>query len=406
MSGSTVVYYFSPDQIDIKNERFAWDSGAAIVEAGRGDDVILAPTGSFNDYNDFLEGHGGNDYIKGGGGSDMIWGDNRALPYDQGGGSVPQNSDGILGGSGFDAIWGQEGDDYIHGESGTDQLFGGSGDDFIQGGTDFDYIYGGSGNDTLVSSAVSNVPGSYLFTVDYTHNGITNAASGGSVTVEIGSLGTDDSGDLLEGGIGDDTYYIDGANDIVREFAGEGNDRLETPVSYTLGANASIEYFATTFVGTTTIIHMTGNGIGQTIEGNFSSQTLTGNGGNDFLFGSRGRDTLWGGANNDRFIFSEMEASGSAIATADRIMDFRDSGGEQDQIDVRGIDANIISYAADNAFVLDTDGSLSRGEIRQTFINSGADLLLEFNYNNDNVSDMAIVVVGRTTLLDNADFLL
>ena len=39
------------------------------------------------------------------------------------------------------------------------------------------------------------------------------------------------------GGLGDDTYYVDNAGDIVTEVAGEGTDSVLSSISYTLGAN-------------------------------------------------------------------------------------------------------------------------------------------------------------------------
>ena len=55
--------------------------------------------------------------------------------------------------------------------------------------------------------------------------------------------------------------------------------------------------------------------------------------------------------------------------------------------------------------MLDTNGSFSEGEIRQT-VTAGGHLLLEFNADADAAPDMSILLRDHTTLLTSGDFLL
>ncbi|HSV45453.1 MAG TPA: hypothetical protein VLJ58_06645, partial [Ramlibacter sp.] len=87
---------------------------------------------------------------------------------------------------------------------GDDTLIGSPGADSLQGQGGSDSISGGAGNDTLVGN-------------------------------------DDDLADTLAGGNGNDLYLVGagghGSTDVVVELEGGGIDRVESPTSYTLGAN-------------------------------------------------------------------------------------------------------------------------------------------------------------------------
>jgi Ca2+-binding RTX toxin-like protein len=318
-------------------------------------------------------------------------------------------------------------DDRIRGGNLHDRMAGGGGTNVLEGGLGNDVYLIESAQDRVVEEVGAGTFDSVFTSVSYSLRAgaeIENFAAatnvdvtklqlrGNSFTQEIrGNFGNNrlDSGggaDVLVGLSGSDTYISRSGLETVVEATGGGTgDWVATDVSYTLAAAAQVEAFTTTSSGGTAAINLTSNGFGQTIEGNASGQTLSGNGGQDFLIGHAGRDRLFGGAQNDRFIFNALTDSGSSVATADQVLDFRDANGEQDQLDFRNIDANT-TLAGDQAFVLDTDGSFSTGEIRQTLVNGGADILLELNVDGDATSEMAILVGGRTVLLDSADLLL
>lgn len=92
----------------------------------------------------------------------------------------------------------------------------------------------------------------------------------------------------MAGGAGDDVYTVDNAGDTVIEGAGEGIDRVNSSVSFALGAH--IENL--TLTGTSAI-----NG-----TGNELANSLTGNSGANRLDGGAGVDTLAGGSGNDTYV--------------------------------------------------------------------------------------------------------
>lgn len=119
-----------------------------------------------------------------------------------------------------DLISGLAGNDELDGWVGNDTLDGGEGDDLLYGRAGADTLIGGEGNDLL--------DGSTLISVSFF-----------GTTV----ISTDDGEvDVLRGGAGDDTYLSGDAEDLIIEQAGEGEDWVETDISYTLPENVENLY--------------------------------------------------------------------------------------------------------------------------------------------------------------------
>ncbi len=110
-------------------------------------------------------------------------------------------------------------------------------------------------NLTLTATAAINAMGNTLNNVLIGNTGA-NRLDGGA------------GNDTMTGGSGDDVYVVDAAGDVVTEAASAGTDRVESSVSYMLGAN--VENLTLTGV---TAINATGNTLANTLRGNAGANT-------------------------------------------------------------------------------------------------------------------------------------
>ncbi|MBT9316235.1 calcium-binding protein [Leptothoe spongobia] len=134
----------------------------------------------------------------------------------------------------------------IYGGAGDDRLTGGPKPDRLYGEVDNDILYGGGGNDLL---------------------------DGGS--------GIDE----MHGGQGDDRYIVDDYRDQVIESSDQGNDRVQSYISYTLPDNIErLDLLDHAYRGT-------GNNLRNTIVGNPYNNHLDGGQGADYMYGGNGHDT-------------------------------------------------------------------------------------------------------------------
>lgn len=98
---------------------------------------------------------------------------------------------------------------------------------------------------------------------------------------------------ILAGGEGNDTYFVQTASDSVSETANQGYDILYTPGNYVLGAGSEIEQLTTTNNAGTNPINLTGNEFGQLIRGNSGDNVLDGKAGADTMIGLDGNDNYY-----------------------------------------------------------------------------------------------------------------
>jgi len=254
--------------------------------------------------------------------------------------------------NGAELINGEGGNDFLIGRAGNDTLDGGAGNDRLNGGFGIDVMRGGLGNDVYwvdragdtVEEAAgegSDLVQSYISFEMETHAthvehlrlvGTGNlTATGNALDNRI--LGNDENNvidggagvDTLRGGLGDDTYYIDTANDRVFEFAGEGTDTVISSISFKLSTTSqhieglelrgsgdiegwgnNADNLLTGTTGENRLVGANGNdtlsaeGGNDTLNGGDGDDSLDGGAGNDLLFGTTGADTLNGGAGDDR----------------------------------------------------------------------------------------------------------
>lgn len=209
----------------------------------------------------------------------------------------------LIGNSGSNTLSGLNGDDTLDGGAGADTLIGGAGNDtyVVDNADDVVVETSGEGTDT-VQSYISLTLGANIERLALIGTAAINGtgnALGNVITGNAGSNMLDGGGgtDSLYGGYGDDTYIINNTSTSVFENASEGNDTVQSSISYTLGAN--LENLALT--GTNSISG-TGNGLNNILTGNSANNILSGGDGNDILNGMEGADSMNGGFGDDIYI--------------------------------------------------------------------------------------------------------
>jgi Ca2+-binding RTX toxin-like protein len=137
-----------------------------------------------------------------------------------------------------------------------------------------------------------------------------------------GGVGADD----LQGGGGNDTYVVDNAADAITELAGQGIDRVQSPVSFLLPAN--VEDLELTDKAA---INGTGNALVNRILGNAARNVMD---------GGAGVDLLQGGEAGDLYLISALGDHPQA--------EFSDTGlGGIDEVRVAGPDGTYVLFAGD-----------------------------------------------------------
>jgi Ca2+-binding RTX toxin-like protein len=194
----------------------------------------------------------------------------------------------VTTGSGNDSIRTGSGSDYIDGGAGTDTMIGGAGSDIYLVDNSGDVVTenANEGTDevrtTLATYSlaslvnIENLTGTAAADVaqTLTGNGANNVIDGG-----VGA-------DAMTGGLGDDTYVVDNAGDVVTEASSEGTDNVRTSTaSYTLGADVE---------------NLTGlSNDGQALTGNDQVNVITAAAGDDVIVAGAGNDQILAGAGND-----------------------------------------------------------------------------------------------------------
>ncbi len=454
------------------------NNGNNTLDGAQGNDTLYGGLGD-----DFLNGGAGADYMDGGAGDDTYVVDDAgdkvveaanagtdtvrsSISYTLGN-NVEQlvlltgagNINGI-GNALANTLTGNNGHNTLDGGLGNDKLYGGLGDDFLNGGAGADYMKGGAGNDTYVvdnandqiaeaanegidtvRASVSCTLGAEVEKLELTGtvniNGVgnilantitgnegVNILEGGVGNDTLYGKGGDDIGlygnegndyldggvgaDYMKGGTGDDVYIVDNTKDKAVEYAGGGVDTVRASVSYTLGAEVEkLELTGTASingVGNALANTLTGNGGNNALNGGAGNDKLYGGSGNDLLnggdgadllFGQAGADKLYGGTGNDTFGYTLT--TDSLLSAPDRIFDF---DLEQDKVDFSKFDVNPSTSAMDHFTFTGSAlfGANTPGQLRFEY-NAATNLgTLYGNVDMNTTADFAIEFAGLKVL--------
>lgn len=192
--------------------------------------------------------------------------------------------------------------------------------------------------------------------LNLTGNDANNTLTGNAAANRLtGGLGNDildgkAGADTLDGGDGDDTYFVDNMGDAIIELANQGEDTINTSISFDLSIKG--EHVEQLNLLGTAAINATGNALDNLITGNSSANIINGNAGEDILIGGAGKDTLNGGADDDiliggsgndiltggtgadTFTWNLADKGANKAPSIDKITDFNST---EDKLDLRDL---------------------------------------------------------------------
>ena len=300
----------------------------------------------------------------------------------------------------------------ITGNSGNNSLLGGAGNDTLIGGGGTDTLVGGADNDTYIvdttsvviaenaSEGTDTVQSSVTFSlakivnvenltltgtgnIDGSGNSLANVITGNAGNNQLYGGGND----ILIGGNGNDTYYINAIGNTLTEQSNEGIDTVISSIDFTLGNNLD----NLTLTGLTAI-NGTGNSLDNYIIGNEIDNVLTGSAGNDTLNGGLGKDTLIGGAGNDIYdvdtttdVITEDAGLAGGIDTVRAYLDYSLLNvANVENLTLMGAALNGTGNAGDNVITGNAgNNSLSGGAGNDTLIGGGGNDTLNGGADND-----------------------
>lgn len=203
----------------------------------------------------------------------------------------------------------------------------------------------------------------------------------------VGTTGAD----TMAGGDGDNTYFVNHADDVVTELALQGLDRIIASVDYTLPSNTNL-------ISHNHIeILEAADGVSVTINGNEQSNilvaaasggsTLNGMGGNDTLRGQAGVDTLIGGDGDDKL-------------TGGAGNDTLDGGAGNDYLDGGSGADHMIGGDGNDIMIVDNAGDITEGGAGVDRVESTISITLGSDIENLTLLGAA-ALVGTGNNLDN-----
>jgi Ca2+-binding RTX toxin-like protein len=383
--GDTYVGIENVTGTNVADSLIGSDNVANVLRGGSGNDYLEGRSGD-----DTLIGGVGADHMVGGDGVDTISYEGSVAPVTvklwnmtaAGGdaqGDTISGFENMIGGNGGDSLIGSDNvGNVIAGGAGNDYLEGRTGDDTLIGGSGADKLVGGDGADTVsyegsvgaVTVRLWNMTATGGDAQGDTISGFENATGGSGADSLIGS---DDVGNVLRGGEGNDYLEGRGGDDVL--IGGQGADRLVggdgidtasyadnfgVQVSLLTGRSNELGPLADTLTG---IENLWGSAYADTLIGDGGINVLSGADGNDTIYGGDGADrldggagddTLFGGAGADTFIGGDgadtVSYDGLSTAVTIRLWNSTGAGGEAQGDTYSGVE-NVIGGSANDSLI-------------------------------------------------------
>jgi trimeric autotransporter adhesin len=312
--GSDTVYSTAHFRLDANVENLILQGGADLQGYGNG----LANTLVGNSGNNLLDGGAGADAMSGGAGNDAYYVDNAGDTVTEGAGQgndavfstahfalsanvetlVLQGGADLQGyGNGLaNTLVGNSGNNLLDGGAGADSMSGGAGNDayFVDNVGDTVTESAGQGNDAVFSTAHFALSAN-VETLVLRGGADLQGYGNGLANTLVGNSGNN----VLDGGAGNDLYFVDNAGDTVTESAGQGNDAVFSTAHFALSADVE------------TLVLQGGADLQG--YGNTSANAIYGNSDNNIIDGRGGADTITGNGGNDTFLFHPGEANGDFL---------------------------------------------------------------------------------------------
>jgi uncharacterized protein len=300
-------------------------------------------------------------------------------------------------------------DDILIGADGNDTFNALAGNDIVDGGSGVDILNGDEGNDRLIlgtaasGSAINGGADTDTLVVKSTLTSLAGLISiealelvgGAGITLTGAQFANGLAKTTAVSGTGSITVNMDaGINFLSQSFAFSGS-------GVTVNVNGSA---GNDIIKSGAGVHIINSGDGNDqIRGGISADIINGGNGNDKIIGNRGADIITGGEGSDQFRY--LFAGETLLdAGADRITDYEIG---VDRFNFSQFDTNP-GLAGIQGFAFVGNAAFSGGGAAQIrYTNSGADLLVQADFNGDGLVDMEIILQGLDgQTLTAADFIL
>ena len=243
----------------------------------------------------------------------------------------------LTGGADADSLEGMSGNDTLIGGTGADTMKGGIGDDvyYVDSTADRVFELANAGTDRVISSATFSLVGQSVENLSLsgggdiagTGNSLKNAIVGNGGNNVLDGL---EGADTMQGGLGNDTYYVESAGDRVIEAVNAGTDTVMSSLSFSL-VGLQVE-------------NLTLTGSAGSATGNSLKNILIGNSGANRIDGMQGADTMQGGLGDDVYVVDNLgdritEASNAGYDSIESSVTYSLSGLQVERLTLTGTDA-------------------------------------------------------------------